>query len=130
MVRVIISHKPDVLFIDYAGNDRRLGLQKAKKAWEKMIREALRRHIKVILLTPTPDLREADQFSPGNPLAQHASQIRQLAMKYQVGLVDSFRQFHRIEEEGGHIKDYMAMVVHPNLKGNEIIASELIKWFE
>jgi len=126
----VLPHKPDVLFIDYAGNDRSIGLQKAKKAWEKVIRVALKRHIKVILLTPTPDLRVVDQFSPSNPLALHANQIRRLAMKYQIGLVDSFRQFQRIEEEGGHIKDYMAMVVHPNVKGNEIIANELMKWFE
>ena len=51
----VLNHKPDVLFIDYALNDRGIGLVRAKIAWEKMIRAALDKNIKVILLTPTPD---------------------------------------------------------------------------
>ena len=125
----VLIHKPDVLFIDYALNDRRSGLEKAKEAWEKMIEAALKKNIKVILLTPSPDER-VNIISPGNPLELHANQIRQLAMKYHVGLSDTFSQFQKIEKEGGNIKDYMSMFVHPNKKGNEIIADELMKWFE
>ncbi len=33
----VLTHKPDVLFIDYALNERGVGLEKAKKAWELMI---------------------------------------------------------------------------------------------
>lgn len=54
-VKQVLNHKPDVLFIDYALNDRSLGLERAKLAWEKMIKEAIRQNIKVILLTPSPD---------------------------------------------------------------------------
>ena len=125
----VLTHKPDVLFIDYALNDRGPGLEKAKEAWEKMILAALKKNIKVILLTPSPDER-VNIISPGNPLELHANQIRQLAMKYHVGLSDTFSQFQKIEKEGGNIKDYMSMFVHPNKKGNEIIADELMKWFE
>ena len=124
----VLTHQPDVLFIDYALNDRGPGLEKAKEAWEKMIEAALKQNIKIILLTPSPDER-VDILSPGNPLELHAKQIRQLAMKYHIGLADSFSQFKRIEKEGGNIKDYMSMFVHPNKKGNEIIADELMKWF-
>jgi len=53
----VLTHKPDVLFIDYALNDRGMGLERAKIAWEKMIRLALEKNIKVILLTPSPDQR-------------------------------------------------------------------------
>lgn len=125
----VLNHQPDVLFIDYALNDRGIGLVKAKEAWEKMIEAALKQHIKVILLTPSPDQR-VDMLSPGNPLELHARQIRQLAMKYHIGLVDSFSQFTVIEKSGGDIKDYMSHVNHPDKKGNEIIADELMKWFE
>lgn len=38
----VLCHKPDILFIDYALNDRGLGLEAAKAAWEKMIAEALK----------------------------------------------------------------------------------------
>lgn len=31
----VLVHRPDVLFIDYALNDRSIGLERAKIAWEK-----------------------------------------------------------------------------------------------
>ncbi len=46
----VLTHKPDVLFIDYALNDRGMGLERAKAAWEKMIHLALVKNIKVIFL--------------------------------------------------------------------------------
>src|SRR5690349_17420648 len=61
----VLIHQPDVLFIDYALNDRGPGLEKAKEAWEKMIEAALKQNIKVILLTPSPDER-VDILSPRN----------------------------------------------------------------
>lgn len=124
----VLNHQPDVLFIDYALNDRGPGLEKAKEAWEKMIQEALKQNLKIILLTPSPDQR-VDILSPGNPLELHANQIRQLAIKYHIGLVDSFGQFQKMERSNGSVKDYMSHVNHPNKKGNEIIADELMKWF-
>ena len=33
----VLAHKPDVVLVDYALNDRRLGLEKAKAAWTSMI---------------------------------------------------------------------------------------------
>jgi lysophospholipase L1-like esterase len=125
----VLIHQPDVLFIDYALNDRGPGLEKAKEAWEKMIEAALKQNIKVILLTPSPDER-VDILSPGNPLELHANQIRELAIKYHIGLVDSFGQFQKIQRNNGSIKEYMSHVNHPNKQGNEIIADELMKWFE
>lgn len=125
----VLTHQPDVLFIDYALNDRGPGLEKAKEAWEKMIEAALKQNIKVILLTPSPDQR-VDILSPGNPLELHADQIRELAMKYHIGLIDSFGQFQKIQRNSGSIKEYMSHVNHPNKEGNEIIADELMKWFE
>ena len=64
----VLIYRPDVLFIDYALNDRSIGLERAKIAWEQMIQEALAYGTKVILLTPTPDLKEdisSDRFGIG-----------------------------------------------------------------
>lgn len=124
----VMNQKADVIFIDYALNDRGAGLEKARIAWEKMIEEALQKNIKVILFTPSPDQRN-DIMTPGNELEQHANQIRKLAAKYHVGLVDSFKDFQDIIRKGENIKDYMSHVNHPNKKGHEIIADEIIKWF-
>src|SRR5262245_50112113 len=44
----VLTHKPDVLFIDYALNDRGIGLERARKAWVKMIKAALKAKVKII----------------------------------------------------------------------------------
>ena len=41
----VLTHRPDLLFIDYALNDRSIGLERSLKAWEKMIKQALKQDI-------------------------------------------------------------------------------------
>ncbi|WP_421826685.1 SGNH/GDSL hydrolase family protein [Larkinella sp.] len=125
--RDVLVHKPDVLFIDYALNDRGAGLEKAKEAWEKMIQSALSKNIKIILLTPSPDQR-VDIMAAGNPLEQHTRQIIKLAETHHIGLVDSYAQFKKVTTKGDLVK-YMSHVNHPNLKGHQLITNELLKWF-
>jgi len=124
----VLCHKPDVLFIGYALNDRGIGLEAAKTAWEKMIVEAQKRGIKIILLTPSPDL-SVDLLGPNTDLELHAKQIRSLAKKYQLGLVDSYARFRDIKAAGGNIEDYMSQINHPNEKGHAVIAKEILKYF-
>ena len=102
--------------------------KKSRDAWEKMIQEATKQHVKIILLTPSPDQR-VDIVASGNDLEQHARQIRKLAEKYHIGLADPFMLFQKIIKDGGKIADYMSSVNHPNKKGHEIIADEIMKWF-
>jgi lysophospholipase L1-like esterase len=125
----VLNHTPDVLFIDYGLNDRRVGLEKAKQAWEKMIEVALKRNIPVILLTPSPDLR-VDYTDSENELNQHVNQIRLLAKKYNIGLVDSYKAFEFLYGNLEELKKYMAQINHPNKNGHELIAKEIIKYFE
>jgi acyl-CoA thioesterase I len=76
--RDVLPLRPDVVTIDYALNGRGLGLNRAEAAWRSMVTNALVRHIKVILLTPTPDLT-SPLNDPDAALNQHAKQIRRLA---------------------------------------------------
>ncbi|MFB9292087.1 SGNH/GDSL hydrolase family protein [Persicitalea jodogahamensis] len=124
----VLIHKPDVLFIDYALNDRRIGLEKARQSWQAMIEQAQQAGIKVILLTPTPDLK-VDMRDPENELRRHANQIRQLAVRYQTGLVDSYRAFDAVRQQGDTLSHYMAQGNHPNEAGHALVADELVKWF-
>ncbi len=136
--RDVLNHKPDVLFIDYALNDRSLGLTRAKKAWEKMITEAKKhtftgddgkKHkIKIVLMTPTPDLNEKI-LSDSSLLFQHATQIRQLAKKHKVGLFDSFGIFRNIARKKGPINSYMAQKNHINQKGHTAIGNAIATFF-
>lgn len=125
----VLPHRPDVLFIDYALNDRSIGLEASKEAMEKMIRKALKKDIKIILLTPSPDLR-VDLLAPGNELALFTRQITDLASTYNIGLVDSYARFRDRAAAGEDLKDLMAQVNHPNEKGHTLIAQAIIEYFK
>ena len=124
----VLTHRPDVLFIDYALNDRQIGLERSEKAWRSMIEAALAKGVKVILLTPTPDLSE-DIRSDQAPLQAYAQMIRRLAAEYHVGLADSYAVFRAKAEAGVKMASYMAQVNHPDARGHAIVAEEILRWF-
>lgn len=124
----VLSYRPDVLFIDYALNDRSIGLERAKTAWEQMIVEALKYGTKVILLTPTPDLKE-DISSEETELAKHSAQIRAMAKKYNVGLIDSYALFKELSEKQP-LEGYMSQNNHINQKGHQFVADVIFEYFK
>lgn len=127
--RDVLIHKPDVLFIDYALNDRVVGLEKAYEAWTQMITQAKELGIPVILFTPSPDQR-VDYNNPENELKKHTNQIIKLAKENQVGLVNSYKAFGFLYSDKKQLAKYMAQVNHPNELGHELIANEIIKYFK
>jgi acyl-CoA thioesterase I len=124
----VLAFHPDVVTIDYALNDRRIGLPAAEAAWRGMITNALAHGAKVILFTPTPDMK-AHWDDPTDPLNQHAEQIRHLAKEYNVGLVDSLEAFRAKVKSGTPLEKLMAQGNHPNREGHELVATEFLKWF-
>lgn len=124
----VLIHKPDVLFIDYALNDVGVGLEKSYEAWNNMIRKALNKDIKIILLTPSPDQR-VNILEVNNVLEQHKNQIQQLAKENGVGLVDSYAIFKEKLIAGDSIPKFMSQVNHPNKDGHKLIADEIITYF-
>lgn len=126
--RDVLLLKPDVVLIDYALNDRRIGLARARTNWVAMIEKAQAAGAKVILLTPTPD--QSAKFNDADDLLnQHAEQIRKLAAEFHVGLVDSLAAFQAEIARGTALTNLMAQVNHPNARGHELVATELVKWF-
>lgn len=123
----VLVHQPDVLFIDYALNDRFSGLEKTRTAWEKMIKMAQAKNIKVILLTPSPDQR-IDISDSSNPLNPYAELIKSLAKQYQTGLADPYTKFKEIVKKG-ELKKYMVSINHPNEAGHLIIMEALKPYF-
>lgn len=124
----VLNHKPDVLFIDYALNDQRIGIEASRKAMESMIKEGLKRKMKIILLTSTPDQR-IDIMDKDSDLQKLNNQLIDLAKKYQVGLVDNYTVFQKLFSSGGKIADYMSQVNHPNEKGHQIVTNGIMKYF-
>ncbi|MFN2108513.1 MAG: SGNH/GDSL hydrolase family protein [Anaerolineae bacterium] len=126
-----LCHKPDVITLDYGLNDRRIGLDSARNAWQMMIEQALAQECKVILLTPTCDVTQRATYtgSDSDLLAEHAAQIRVLAAEYGLGLADSFAAFHRYQETTGPLDELLSWSNHPNRRGHELVAAELLRWF-
>lgn len=124
----VLNHCSDVLFIDYALNDRGIGIEASEKAWRNMIEKSLSLGIKIILLTPTPDWSESI-LSPQAPLAEYSEMIRKLATEYKIGLVDSYALFKEKVQKGEELKDYMSQVNHLNEKGHKVVAEAIMKWF-
>ncbi|HEX5024505.1 MAG TPA: GDSL-type esterase/lipase family protein [Agriterribacter sp.] len=124
----VLVHKPDVLFLDYILNDRGIGLEKAKASWEVMIEKSLADHIKIILLTASPDT-SVNMLQPGNELEKHSNQVKDLADKYGIGIADSYAAFKQKVIAGDSITHYMSQINHPNEKGHSLIAAEILKYF-
>ena len=125
----VLNHNPSVLTIDYALNDRSIGLTKALAAWEKMIEKALSKNIKVILLTPGFDNSFFENNNDWLDLKKHAEQVRDLAAKYNVGLADTFSRFQEFVRNTEDAVTLFSHVNHPSKIGHEIIAVEIAKYF-
>ena len=124
----VLTHRPDVVCIDYALNDRGPGLAAARTAWSAMITQAQAAGAKVILLTPTPDTR-SKLDDPADPLHQHATQVRALAHEFGTGLVDSLELFLTETRQGTPLEQLMSQINHPNARGHQLVATALAKWF-
>jgi GH43 family beta-xylosidase/lysophospholipase L1-like esterase len=126
--REVLTHCPDVICLDYSLNDRRLGLDTARRAWATMIAQAQAAGAKVLLLTPTPDTR-AKLDDPSDVLVQHAQQVRQLAAEFGTGLVDSLARFQAELARGTRLDDLLSQINHPNARGHQLVAAALQEWF-
>ncbi len=125
----VLNHSPELVTIDYALNDRAVGLEKAEFAWKSMIEKALNANIKVILLTPTWDISYRTKDNSWTELLCHTEQIRKLAEKYKIGLADSFAAFERHFKARGDISDLLSSTNHPTKKGHLLASEEIIHYF-
>ena len=127
----VLCHRPDVITLDYALNDRGMGLVRARAAWKQMIEAALAANVRIILLTPTPDKTHAPGHAGADKevLSEHAEQARRLASEYEVGLADSLLAFDAHVQSGGDLSDLLSWSNHPNRQGHDLVARELLRWF-
>ena len=128
--REVLAFRPEVVTIDYALNDRSIGLARARAAWSRMIREGLAAGARIILLTPTADMTQAPGYAGTDAavLLEHAQQIRDLAQEFEVGLSDSLAAFQH-HMTTGNLRDLLSQDNHPSQRGHELAARELLAWF-
>lgn len=124
--RDVIPLKPDLIFIDYALNDRRLPLEKVEAAWLEMIAAAKKANVPVVLLTPTGD-SSAKLENPDDALNQRAELIRKIAAEQKVLLGDVFAAWVAEVKKGTPQTDLLSQVNHPNLKGHTLAAETIFK---
>ncbi|MHC5120349.1 MAG: SGNH/GDSL hydrolase family protein, partial [Planctomycetota bacterium] len=94
-----------------------------------MIEQAMDEDVKVLLLTPTPDIHHVPDDTT-EELNHHADQIRSLASKYNVGLADSLAAFDTELKKGTSLSELLSNGYnHPNKEGHEIVAQQVLEWF-
>lgn len=127
----VLAFKPRVVTIDYALNDRGIGLETAGKSWRQMIEMAQARDARVLLLTPTPDrsMLPGVDVAAWDALQAHAEQIRALADEYAVGLADSLAAFQTRVAAGTDLNNLLSWSNHPGRAGHELVVNELARWF-
>ncbi|QDT05803.1 hypothetical protein K227x_42080 [Rubripirellula lacrimiformis] len=124
----VLARRPDLVFIDYGLNDRRVGLDAAGNAWRQMIRAGQAAGVQVVLLTPTPDSHE-EITDDHTPLSLHAKQIRQIGTEWDVPVVDSYAAFQQLVIDGNDVNDYLSQPNHPNREGHEVVTRLLLELF-
>ena len=122
--RDVMSLKPDLIFIDYALNDRRQPVEKVEAAWLEMIAAAKKANVPVVLLTPTGD-SSAKLDDPQDPLNQRAELIRKIAKEQGVLIADVFAAWKVETGKGTPQTDILSQVNHPNLKGHTLAAETI-----
>ena len=125
----VLNHNPDVITIDYGLNDRRAGLDAARRAWEEMIEKALKRSIKLILLTPSWDQSYFKKDENWRKKGEHAASIRELAAEYNVGLADTYKVFEDYVKCDRDLATLLSHINHPSKTGHRLIAEEIAKYF-
>lgn len=122
----VLAKKPDLLFIDYALNDRYINIETSENSWRSMIEQALKAEVKTILLTPTPDLNE-NILDENALLAIYMRMIKRLGKEYEIPVIDSYSAFKHLKENGIDISKYMSQGNHPNKLGHNVVLDEIVK---
>lgn len=124
----VFKHKPDLIFIDYALNDRGQDATQVEAAWRSMITAAKTAGVPVILCTPTGDTRE-DLSDSANRLRVLADMIRRLATEESVLLADVSAAWVAKLQSGTPQAELHSTANHPNAAGHRIAADAIFAAF-
>jgi hypothetical protein len=124
----VLSRKPDLVFIDYALNDRPQVLADVETAWRSMVDAAQAANVPVVLMTPT-GATNADLSNPSDPLTERAALIRTIASSEGVLLADVSADWLATIQGGTPQGDLLSQANHPNLAGHQLAANRLFTTF-
>lgn len=133
----VIKRNPDLVLIGFGTNDAyidsniaqgdsRISLALYKENLSYMINSLQKRAIKIILITPNPLGNMRPDFQ-NNRLFEYVKVLRVLSKKYRTGLVDNYQSFMDFQQSTSNsIDTLMSDSVHPNDRGHEIIAANIL----
>ena len=124
----VLSMRPDIVFIDYALNDRRLPEAEVEKAWRSMAKEAKAKGVAVVFMTPT-GARNVNYDAPDEPLELRAAIIRKVAAEEGIPVADVLAAWKAALKKGVKQDSLLAQANHPNRKGHEIAAKVIAGMF-
>lgn len=152
--RDVLAHQPDIAIILFGANDAVVDVWKVPPATEPRVsledyaanlryfcRELKQRGVRVLLVTPTPfrwtqhlrALYGQPPYDPDDPdgfnvvLVKYAQAVRTIAAEEQVTLIDAWQAFEAHGEQAGQSLDELLLDgMHPNAKGQKILADLLL----
>jgi len=124
----VLSMRPDIIFIDYALNDRRLPEAEVEKAWRSMAKEARAKGVPLVFMTPT-GARNVNYDGPDEPLEIRAAIIRKVAAEEGIPVADVLTAWKAALKKGVKQDSLLAQANHPNRKGHEIAAKVIAGMF-
>ncbi|TAE77949.1 MAG: SGNH/GDSL hydrolase family protein [Verrucomicrobia bacterium] len=124
----VLSLRPDVIFIDYALNDRRRPVTEVEQAWRSMARAAKAKGVPVVFVTPT-GAEDVRIDAPDEALEIRAEIIRRVAREEAVPVADVWAAWKAELKRGVKQESLLSQVNHPNRAGHEIAARTIAGFF-
>jgi len=123
--RGVLDLHPRAVMVDFGVNDLVIPLETAKSNLTNIIGEVRAAGACPVLVTPTWYVG-ADEPEKSKGLADQVAMIRRLGSDLDVPVADAFKAFSAY---AGDKKDLMETSNHPNRKGHEVIAGEVLPLF-
>ena len=126
--RDVLCHKPDLIVVDYALNDRLADKCEVRRAWGSMAATAKRVGIPMLLLTSTLDIPSAYEKDKMEQIREMEAIIIEVGGENDAGVVHVTKAWERYLEYIGNIEDLLTGVNHSSELGHGITAKELASW--